>query len=357
MTRPKIAVCGWIGSSNLGDDLIADQVAELIREAGAEPTLVTIADEPSANGVPTIRHAGALDTIGLALALRHHDGLVFGGGGLIQDETGPLNLPFHLTRLAAGRGLRLPWACIGLGVGDVRRRSGRLLTRLVARGFVAGSVRDTDSAERYHELTGLRPEVGVDPVLALPPQDVAPTDHLVISLRPINRPDQRRLATGAPPDDEQIERWADAIDQVATATGLSVRFTCFDDTHDQAIHEAVAARITAPHVLERPTTSNVIERVGSSRLVISMRYHGAVSAIVAGRPTLVLDYSPKMAALVDEIGPGLRRVAPDAPAAELVAGALSVLEDPPPSGLPDVGGRAEVNRSVIRRLVEAASER
>ena len=45
MTRPKIAICGWIGSSNLGDELIADQVAGLIREAGGEPTLVTIADD------------------------------------------------------------------------------------------------------------------------------------------------------------------------------------------------------------------------------------------------------------------------------------------------------------------------
>lgn len=357
MTRPKIAVCGWIGSSNLGDELIADQVAELIREAGGEPTLVTIATEPTADGTPTIRHGGALDTIGLARALRHHDGLVFGGGGLIQDETGPLNLPFHLTRLAVGRILGLPWACLGLGVGDVRRRSGRLLTRVVARGFVAGSVRDADSADRYHALTGLRPAVGVDPVLALPPRSVAPSDHLVVSLRPVNRPDQRRLATGAALDDEQITRWAEAIDQVATTTGLAVRFICFDDAHDQAIHEVVAARITAPHELERPTAKTVIERVGSSRLVISMRYHGAVSAIVAGRPALVLDYSPKMAALVDEVGPGLRRVAPDAPTAELVAGALSVLDDPPPSGLPDVGVRAGVNRVVITKLVEAASER
>ncbi|MEM9201024.1 MAG: polysaccharide pyruvyl transferase family protein [Actinomycetota bacterium] len=357
MSRPRIAVCGWIGSSNIGDELIAEQVAELLLDEGGDPTLVTIDTSRAPSDRATIRHAGALDTIGLLRELRHHDGLVFGGGGLLQDETGPLNIPFHLTRLAAGRLLRLPWACVGLGVGDVRRRSGQALTWLVVRGFVAASVRDADSVSRYRTLTGLEPELGIDPVLALPPRSVEPTSHLVVSLRPMNRPDQRRLSTQDGPAESQISRWAEAIGRVAAATGLTVRFISWDDAYDHAIHEAVADLLDVPYELEQPNAREVIDRIGTGRIVISMRYHGAVSAVVTGRPTLVLDYSPKMAALVDEVGPGLRVLHPEAPADDLVTAAHALLDDPAPTGVPDATERAAVNRAVVRRLLHAASER
>ena len=357
MSRPRIAVCGWIGSTNLGDELIAEQVATMIVDAGGDPSFVTIDPEVGPAGFPRIRHGGALDTIGLVGALRRHDGIVFGGGGLIQDETGPLNLPFHLTRLGVGRALRRPWAAIALGVGDVRRRSGRLLVKTVARGFVGASVRDVASADRFLSLTGVRPELGLDPVLDQPAREVDATDHVVVSLRPINSPTQRRLTDQTGPAAEQVATWASAIDAIADETGLGVRFVSWDDTYDHDIHERVAAHLRVPVELERPQVGDVIDRVGSGRLVVTMRYHGAVAAIVTGRRALLLDYSPKMASLAEEAGAGLRCVPPTAPADDISSAAVALLGEPAPTGVGDAAERADVNRRVISDLVAAASAR
>ena len=102
---PRVAVAGWIGSTNLGDELIARAVCGRLTNLGAEPLAITIDPQRTAAllGAAGVEHHRIRDTPGLMRALRSVDGVVFGGGGLVQDETGPLNLPFHLGRLGIGR--------------------------------------------------------------------------------------------------------------------------------------------------------------------------------------------------------------------------------------------------------------
>ena len=51
----------------------------------------------------------------------------------------------------------------------------------------------------------------------------------------------------------------------------------------------------------------MLDEVGRSRLVVTMRYHGAVAALLHDRPAVLLNYSPKMASLGSE-GNGWARV-------------------------------------------------
>jgi len=356
MNRPKVLVCGWIGSTNLGDELIASTFADLISDEGGEPTLVTIDPVRSAAAAPSqVRHRGALDTVGLAREALRHDGLIFGGGGLVQDETGPLNLPFHLTRLAVGRGLRLPWCGLALGVGDVRRRSSRLLVRTVMRGATAITVRDRGSQRRLAELTGSEPQLGIDPVVAMHAHEIDAEDVLAVALRPPNRVGQRRTAD-AGLDPALIGRWAAAIDSIAAAHGLAVRFVAWDRTHDADVHRAVADRMTTPSTLEEPGPDEIIDRMGSSRLVVSMRYHGAVAARLAGRPAVVLDYSPKMGDLVSEAGDSMVLVDPDAEPSVL-ADAASTVAPKTPSDISSIPERVDANHNAIQALLEAAGRK
>ncbi len=353
MTAPRVAICGWIGSTNLGDELIADSVAGLIDDAGARPTLVTIDPDRHPAGTSTIRHAKARDTLRLAHQLAGHDGLVFGGGGLIQDETGPLNLPFHLTRLAVGRILQRPWIGLGLGVGEVRRRSGRALVRAFFRGAVAVTVRDAGSADRLASLTGRRPQLGIDPVLARPSVSATSKPELVVSLRPINDHKQRRLADNAAPDPATVARWAAAIDQIATEQQLSVRFVSWDDSFDHAIHQRVAGELAHPATLDRPQDARVVEAMGTGRLVLTMRYHGAVSALLTGRPAVVLDYSPKMADLVEEVGSVLQLTAPTAAPSVIAAAAAEAAATTadPAARVRFPAERAAANREAVVALL------
>ncbi len=329
----------------------------MISDENCRPTVVTVDKSASTRiGVPMIRHAGARDALPLARATWNHDGVVFGGGGLIQDETGPLNIPFHLSRLATARMLRKPWVGVGLGIGQVDRPSGRLLARFVLRNAVAVSVRDRGSARRYRELTGQPTTTAADPVFMRTPRAVKAGPNLVVSLRRANSSGQRRLRSSAPPDEDRLRQWAEMIDAVAEPRGLEVRFIAWERGQDAPLHEAVAARLRSPAITEVPATDDIIERMGTGRLVLTMRYHGAIAALLHGRPCVMLDYSPKMADLASETHGGVSLVPLDAEPHHIVAGFNAVIErvDARSNALEDLRRRASANSEVIRQLALAA---
>ncbi len=207
---------------------------------------------------------------------------------------------------------------------------------------------------RCEQLTGHRPVLAADPVFTRSVDEMAPTDHVVVSLRRPNSPDQRRLQTTQPPDATWIQRWADVIDGIAEPRGLAVRFVAWERSQDHQIHEAVAQRLRSSFVLETPDASEIVGRMGAGRLVLTMRYHGAISALLHGRPTTVIDYSPKMGDLVAESMGGLALVpvdvGPDAvSAAFLRIDAEAAARD---RALHALRNRARQNRSAVDLLID-----
>ena len=299
---PRVAIAGWFGSDNLGDELILRSLVGCLRDRGAEPVAISIKpDETSrVHRIDSILHRSPLDSLRLSRALRHADALVV-AGGLIQTETSVWNIPFHASRLQSGR--HLPGCAVGLGVGRV----GGPLAVPIARGTLHRLrrvvVRDHDSADRLLGW-GLRDvRIGSDPVIGEQVDQVAPEDTVCVILRPPNR---RGIGTAAakaaPPSPARSSALAGALDAISDSTGLSVRMVAFQASRDTSIHRSIADRLDSEAELVSPGLENVLEEVGRSRLVITMRYHGAIAALLHGRPAVLLDYSPKMASLAAEGG-------------------------------------------------------
>lgn len=301
MTR-RIALACWIGSDNLGDELILRALARSIRARGATPVAISI--DPAAtsdlHGISALRHRSPGDTPRLSRSLAGLDGIIL-AGGLIQNETSPWNLPFHASRLWAGR--RLPAGTVGLGVGRVKGRGSLAIARRMMRRMSPLVVRDHASADRLISW-GIAPvRVGADPVIAEDAPPSAPDDSFCVILRPPNR---RGVGTAAakagPPSAVRAAAIASALDEVADDTGLRIRMVAFQAGRDAPVHEAVAHRLKHDAELVTPDLDTVLDEVGRSRLVISMRYHGAIAALLHGRAAVLLDYSPKMASLAAEGG-------------------------------------------------------
>ena len=56
----------------------------------------------------------------------------------------------------------------------------------------------------------------------------------------------------------------------------------------------------------RPSLAQLPAEVASGRVVVAMRYHGALCAVLGGRPAVLVGYSPKVDALAAELGPAGR---------------------------------------------------
>jgi polysaccharide pyruvyl transferase CsaB len=308
----RVLVAGWIGSTNLGDELVFAGLRRLLHDRGVD--VAAISTDPSAtrslHGVGAVDHT---DVAGLVRAVGQADAVVLGGGGLLQDDTSPFNLPYHLSRVGLARLRGTPYAGIGLGAGGLSTRVGRAQVRRALGGAVAVSVRDEPSRQLLADIGVPDVRVAADLAFALEPAAAAdrpPEDQLVVCLRPWSGAGTRLPAAmrGDATPDAHVEALATALDAAATRSGLAIRFAALQHDRDDAFHRRVAERMSAACTFAAPSLDGLLHEIARARAVVSMRYHGGIAGVLAGRPVVLIGYAPKVDALAAEIGPGARRL-------------------------------------------------
>ncbi|MGI8757697.1 MAG: polysaccharide pyruvyl transferase family protein [Acidimicrobiales bacterium] len=303
----RVVVAAWVGSTNLGDELVFRGLCDQLSGLGASVTAVSLAPGATraVHGVDAVGHH---DLAGLVRAVRRADAVVFGGGGLVQDQTSAFNAPYHLSRVWAARAAGTPVGAIGVGVGPLVTRLGLAVTRASLAPVRTVTTRDDASAQLLRRL-GVGPVVvAADLALSLPLPDVGPEDTLVVALRPWTGR-RRALPVSMGGRHQETPEWfveamAAALDAAAGATGLAVRFVAFQADRDGPLHERVAERMRAPASTACPDVDSVLAEVARSRVVVAVRYHALVAAVLAGRPAVCLGYSPKVASLAADAGGG-----------------------------------------------------
>ena len=333
----RIALAGWYGSDNLGDEMILRCMATALRVRGVEPIAVSIDPERTAavHGVEAVPHRSPLGNAALRRSLRRSHAMVL-SGGVVQSETSPWNMWFHMSRLrayrrsaSATRGrARAVVAAIGLGVGHVRGAGGRRMAVSEMRRARHVVTRDAASARRLRGWGVPDVAIGADPVLAgdtalvssrasttRPPHPRAPRpagstsalsdsgDTICVILRPPNR---RGIRTAAAKTRTSWQPWigqlARSLDALATGSGMTLRLLPFQPSQDTPMLGALRQRMTTDAELVTLDIGNVLAEVARSRFVVTMRYHGAIAALLNDQAAVLLDYSPKMKSLAAEGG-------------------------------------------------------
>ena len=333
----RIALAGWYGSDNLGDEMILSCMAAALRARGVEPVAVSIDPERTVavHGVEAVPHRSPLGSAALRRSLRRSHAMVL-SGGVVQSETSPWNMWFHMSRLRAYRRsasaahgrARAVVAAIGLGVGHVRGAAGRRMAVSEMRRARHVVTRDAASARRLRSWGVPDVAIGVDPVLAgdtalvssrasttRPPHSPAPRpagstsarsdsgDTICVILRPPNR---RGIRTAAAKTRASWQPWiwqlARSLDGLATRSGMTLRLLPFQPSQDTPMLVALRQRMRTDAELVTLDIGNVLAEVAQSRFVVTMRYHGAVAALLNNQAAVLLDYSPKMRSLAAEGG-------------------------------------------------------
>jgi polysaccharide pyruvyl transferase CsaB len=302
--QPQILVSGWVGADNIGDELIFRSLATKLADRGVAVT--TMSTRPAAtrslHGVDAVGWSDLPGTLG---AIRASDGLIVGPGGILQDETSVWNLPAHLHRVVVARTMRTPVLGLGLGAGPLNTATGRSIVRSALRS-VPLTVRDEDSARLLTDIGLRRVAVTADLAYGLPvPEDEA-ADRIVVSLRPFSgsgglvparRSDLRTLES-----DDRVTAAAAALDELARRSSLPVHLLAFEAERDARHHDLIAEQMTESVTTGIANINTVFEEVSRSRLVVGMRYHAVVSAVMASRPTVVIGYSPKARSIARRLG-------------------------------------------------------
>jgi polysaccharide pyruvyl transferase WcaK-like protein len=333
--RTQVALLGWYGSDNTGDEAVLEAIVSTLRSRG-----ITDLHAFSINPAKTASRLGVgssprkLFNLTTLRALRSSRALILGGGGLIQDRTSVYNLPIYALYVMVARLFGLKVIGWGLGVEPLDTLLGKLLARYICTSATYFSVRD-EGAKRLLVKAGVPPEritVTADPAFLIEPHERParqPGEQpvVVFCLRdlPDNRPGlnlhyllpisvRRKLGLGRDGNERRtagfVESLARGVRVCVQEFGARVEFVALWPGRDDQMADAVmreAERLGVPgHIMRRievePVASEVAGVVGRADLVVSMRLHALIFGALAGAPVLALAYARKMRGLMRLLG-------------------------------------------------------
>ncbi|NJK38631.1 MAG: polysaccharide pyruvyl transferase CsaB [Oscillatoriales cyanobacterium RM2_1_1] len=290
----KRVICsGYYGQGNAGDEAL---LATLLQMLPSEIEPIVLSGNPARTRaqyqVETYNRKSALDIL---QALRQAEGLIWGGGSLMQDVTSALS-PFYyagLMGMAQQQGLKtLAWA---QGIGPLNRSTTQWMARRAFMGCSAVSVRDKKSAElltQWQVPFTLAP----DPVWALTAQSAPGLGNLhfprvAVTLRSHPQINSQRLGA-----------LAQALKLFQKATDTSILLIPFQPSQDLAIAQLLH-QVLPDHsqilTLEDPRQIKGIFQ--GVEMVIGMRYHSLIMAAAEQCRCFAISYDPKVTQLMAEL--------------------------------------------------------
>ncbi|WP_347712898.1 polysaccharide pyruvyl transferase CsaB [uncultured Fretibacterium sp.] len=295
--RYRVALAGYYGFGNLGDELLAGASLEALERAGVgRGSVVMLSNDPEGS-----RRAFGVDSVsrwrlrGVVSALRSSETLLLGGGGLFQDGTSLRSCLWYwgLVRLALICGA-VPWA-LGQSIGPLRSAGARWLTRDALRACRVLHLRDAPSME-WADRLGLSAVRGGDLALTLKIPRAAGEDagrteektgRLLLNLRP--SPDADRFARLAAPL---------AADFPGEVVGVAL------SGEDEILLGAMkgAGRLRLDRVERVAGLEEAARLWPGASAAVGMRLHFAVLSALWGTPLAVLPYDPKVEAFARGVG-------------------------------------------------------
>lgn len=297
----RIVLAGYYGFGNAGDELILECVVDGLRKCDIEQISVLSADPGATRRDFSVDAVPRWSPLRVAWTLFRCDVLIFGGGGLLQDSTGPASLWYYLLLLWTARVFRPKIWIYAAGIGPVKSAFHR---RLIARTLEAAdrvTVRDAES-ERTLRSYGFRGEIrlGCDPVLGLRvgapvPETPAAKRRVVLILR------ETRGDSGREPAFRAARELAAMPETELCLAGLH---PALDDRLLQAVesHCRMYGR-SQPRICRWRTSAELLGLLAGSDCVVTFRLHGAILAAVLGVPAVGVAADPKVFAFLRELLP------------------------------------------------------
>ncbi len=238
-------------------------------------------------------------------ALWRSDGLLFGGGGLLQDATGIRTLWYYLAVLWTALLLRRKVWIWCAGVGPIRSPVNRLLTRWTLNRCDFVSVRDAGSESELRSYGYKKPlQVFADPVFSLDLHGRASSNGAQPRVAFIVRAPGRRKSASA-----TAEALAKAGAYFLKIYNAELNLAVFQPGKDEAFMDEVLRRLNDELPLDAldrvrrhgaQTLEETLQFMKRQDLVVSARYHGAVLSLMAHTPVLALAADPKLRHLLSE---------------------------------------------------------
>ncbi|ALS26065.1 polysaccharide pyruvyl transferase [Paenibacillus sp. 32O-W] len=319
----RLVISGYYGFRNSGDEAVLKSILLALKEQGAAQGAdirpVVLSADPAWTaemyGVDAVHRMRPAEVL---RALRASDGLISGGGSLLQDATGALTIPYYTGIIKLAQLLGKPTFIYSQGIGPVNRRWMDPLIRHVMQRSTYVSVRDAESAELLGRMGVARDRIDVvpDPVMGLPlPQEAAAAAHAGgagdapapagTAAAPVVGVSLRRWRK----DGADLARAAEALAALAHRRAVRLRFLPFHTPSDAEASKEVMERLgslgggsSVELAAPGDDPQRMLLEVGRCDLLFGMRLHALIYAANQEVPMLGLSYDPKIDQFLHRLG-------------------------------------------------------
>ena len=323
-----IVISGYYGFGNAGDEAVLAGLVDTFRAAipGVSLSVASADRAPPRrmHGVDAFDRYRWQDFRG---QVRVCDAFVSGGGSLFQDVTSRRSIYYYLGTLALAEYYRRPVMICGQGIGPIQAAPARAVSAALLNRARLITVREPESLETLRSLGVNRPSMHVtaDPVFALTP---APAEDAALLLRregvDLSQPrvafalrawpprpeiaDMRRRPQE--PDEREaqgpalLEASAEAAAFVSRELGAHPVFVPMHPPGDREFARAVAERAGVPCTVLAGgyPPRETLALFGHMDLVVGMRLHALIFAVVEGVALVGISYDPKIDGFLNAVG-------------------------------------------------------
>ncbi|MEK4665498.1 polysaccharide pyruvyl transferase CsaB [Priestia sp. FSL H7-0729] len=323
-TSQKLVISGYYGFRNSGDEAVLKSILTALEEESQRSNVtiepIVLSGDPEwTTSMYGVRSVHRMKLKEVREALKESDGLISGGGSLLQDATGLKSIPYYLGVIKLAQMLKKPTFIYAQGIGPVNRKFFNPMIKSVFKACTYVSVRDEQSADYLRGLGLQWNQIHVvpDPVMGLPlPEAKVESGAGSVSANGAAEANRVETTSGAhtklPVIGISVRFWeSDRKELTAIAAGLKklcskravhLRFLPFHlpideqasrflmellgDVTSKGSEVSIAQDLTDPQLM--------LEEVSKCDLVIGMRLHSLIYAASQYVPPVGISYDPKI---------------------------------------------------------------
>lgn len=313
--KNKVIISGYYGFGNIGDEAILTSIVDTIRAVKPNTDFVVLSSNTSyTSSMLGVRAINRLNIPLIMFELMTTDLFISGGGGLMQDITGPASVAYYGGLLKIAQSMNVNTMVYAQGIGPLNKSFNINLTKKIFNKVDAITVRDDTS---YNDLIEMgvdkkRIQVTADPALLLDSITKEETKQIFsesgidtnipiigIAIRPWHSWYER-----------QLKAFTSVVYQLAKKYNMQIVLIPFQLSSDLWMsREAEVCFKTRPEsdvritVLERQLTpKEMMGIIGSIDMIIGMRLHALIMAAAQNVPSVGIAYDPKVKHFSDLAG-------------------------------------------------------
>lgn len=287
----KVAVSGYYGFNNFGDEAILSVIVNKLKFLNADITVF------SSNPKFTKKNYGVkavktFDFFNVFLTIVQSDVLISGGGSLLQDVTSSKSILYYCFVIFLAILFRKKVIIFAQGIGPINKKVNQKVVSFLLKRCSYVSVRD-DNSFKLLKSWGINSELVCDPIYSVAIPKVPSSGSVGIQLRDYKTMNYNLLTKLA----EQI---------VIEFSDRKIEIFSFQNSIDldlckkfEGILKALNPDIDTEVIPAKPL-KDTIERLASLDCLIAMRFHAILVALMAGIKTCAISYDIKVDKIADE---------------------------------------------------------